>query len=248
MSNADIYPDITTDASPRVVERSACVESDEIPYLFSGDSERRVLLVHGAGASRSDWLEVIPALSKQYSLYAPDLIGFGDTPRREFPHTPQYIADFLAEFMNVVGIQQAALVGHSLGGRVCLELARRHPDRVKRLVLEAPMGFGKLWWPGRLFSVTRWWLYGIVGLKSPYPPLDFPMVERDSSAFQSLSCETLLLWGAKDLYFPPEQGLTAVELIPNSRLKVYAGVGHSLHRAIPERFSADVSMFLKERA
>ncbi|MCY4651929.1 MAG: alpha/beta hydrolase, partial [Dehalococcoidia bacterium] len=78
--------------------------------------------------------------------------------------------------------------------------------------------------------------------------LDFPSVERDKVIFRAITCETLLLWGTKDLYFPPEHGLTALERIPNSRLRVYEGVGHSLHRSIPERFNSDLAMFLDEQS
>ncbi len=247
MASKETARDTIADAYTETTEAFANVNGDRIPYLFSGNSEKAVLLAHGAGASRSDWREVIPTLVKSGSVYAPDLIGFGDTVRREFPHTPQYIADYLIGFMDAVGIETATLVGHSLGGRVCLELALTYPERVSGMVLEAPMGFGKISWQGRAFSLARWSLCVAAGLKSPYPPLDFPTVEKNPTRFQSITCETLLLWGTRDLYFRHQQGLTALKQIPNSRLKIYDGAGHSLHRSTPSRFSADVTLFLNER-
>ena len=248
MPSSDFTYDTGAAVEPTVQERWALVSEDSIPYLVAGNTGRAVLLVHGAGASRRDWKDVIPVLAQFNRVYAPDLIGFGDAPRRELPHTPGYIADFLVAFMDAVGIEDAILVGHSLGGRVCLEVARKHPERVRGLTLEAPMGFGKLRWTGRVFSIVRWWIYGALGFESPYPRLDFPAVESDATIYDSITCETLLLWGSKDLYFPPEQGLTALEMIPNSRLRVYDGVGHSVHRSIPERFNSDLSMFLLEQS
>ena len=246
MSSNNFTADISISDGSAVVERWARVEGDSIPYLSAGNSERRVLLAHGAGASRMDWMDVIPVLASANSVYAPDLIGFGETPRGDFAHTPEYMADFLVEFMDAVGVEEAILVGHSLGGRVCLELARRHPERVSGLVLEAPMGFGKVSWPGRMFSMARWSVHRVLGLRSPYPQLDFPLVESDSTEFDTLTCKTLMLWGAKDLYFPAEQGLIALDLIPNSTLKVYERVGHSVHRSVPARLNSDVTAFLEE--
>ncbi len=184
------------------------------------------------------------ALSPRSRVVAPDLIGFGDAPRGDFAYTPEYMADFLAGFMDAVGIERAALVGHSMGGRVCLEVARRHPERVSALILEAPMGFGEVSRPGRMFSMARWWVSRLLGLKSPYPRLDFPIIESETAGFGSLACETLMIWGSRDLYFPAEHGLRALEIIPNSRLEVYDGVGHGVHRSFPARFNADAREFL----
>lgn len=231
-----------------VLEMWAHVSEDSIPYLAAGHTGRNVLLVHGAGASRRDWKDVIPVLAQFNRVYAPDLIGFGDAPRRELSYTPEYMADSLVGFMDGVGIEDAILVGHSLGGRVCLEVARKYPERVRGLTLEAPMGFGKLKWTGRLFGILRWWIYEALGFDSPYPRLDFPTVESDTETFDSITCETLLMWGSKDLYFPPEQGIKALEMIPNSRLRIYDGVGHSVHRSIPERFNSDLCLFLVEQS
>lgn len=243
MSSTDLTQDISTVVEDKWVE----VAGDRIPYLTAGDSERKALLVHGAGSSRSTWKDIIPVLGRGNSIYAPDLIGFGDAPRWDFPHTPEYMAECLVGFMDTVGIEKAVLVGHSLGGRVCLEVALRHPERVEGLVLEASMGFGKVAWMGRLFSQARLLIHRILRVKSPYPRLRFPRVEDDLPKFTEIACDTLLIWGAKDPYFPLEQGRVALEVIPRSRLLVYPGVGHSLHRSDPARFSADVGVFLAER-
>ena len=243
MSSTNLTQDINT----AVVEKWVEVAGDSIPYLTAGDSERKALLVHGAGSSRSTWQDVIPVLARGNSVYAPDLIGFGDTPRWDIPHTLEYMAECLVGFMDTVGIEKAVLVGHSLGGRVCLEVALRHPERVDGLVLEAPMGFGKVAWMGRLFSHARLLVHRVLGLKSPYPRLRFPRLEDDLPRLAKVGCDTLILWGTRDPYFPLEQSRVALDVIPASRLAVYSGVGHSLHRSDPARFSADVGAFLAER-
>lgn len=230
-----------------MVERRARVEGDEIPYLTAGDSGPDALLAHGAGSSRKTWAEVMPALSRDNRVFAPDLMGFGDAPRGDFVHTPEYMAESLVGFMDAVGIEKAALVGHSLGGRVCLEVALRRPERVRALVLEAPMGFGKISWQGRTISWARWLAYKALGLKSPYPKLAFPDGPGDLPAFGAIERETLLLWGTRDMYFPLEQSRVALDAMPRARLSVYSGVGHSLHRADPARYCADVGAFLAER-
>ena len=224
MSSTNLTQNISTAAASEVIEKWAEVGDDSIPYLAAGDSGRDLLLVHGAGSSRKTWEGVMPALSGDNRLFAPDLMGFGDAPRYDLVHTPEYLSEHLVGFMDAVGVERAALVGHSLGGAVCLEVAIRHPERVSALVLEAPMGFGKLSWRGRSFSITRWWihkllrllwLHKLLRLRSPYPRLPpFPNEGMDSSRFESLSCETLLLWGTRDAYFPLEQSRVARVLIP----------------------------------
>ena len=109
------------------------------------------------------------------------------------------------------------------------------------------MGFGEVAWTGRLFSRARLLIHHVLGLKSPYPRLEFQPVEDDLPRFAEVGCDTLMLWGTRDPYFPLEQGRVALGAIPGSRLSVYSGVGHSLHRSDPARFSGDVGAFLAER-
>ena len=78
------------------------------------------------------WALVVPVLAAAHRVVAPDLRGFGDSPQ---PGEVYADADDVVHLLDVLGIERAAVVGASFGGRVALELATRHPGRVSSLVL-----------------------------------------------------------------------------------------------------------------
>ena len=94
-----------------------------------------VVLLHAGVADRRMWRPQLPALGHRFEVISPDLRGFGDSP---LPPEPYVNADDLAELLDHLGVSDAAVVGCSMGGRVALELATRHPDRVNSLVLLCP--------------------------------------------------------------------------------------------------------------
>src|ERR1700737_281797 len=106
-------------------------------YLEAG-SGPPVILLHGLGASNSSMLPTLWDLARDHRVLAPDLPGFGgsDKPIRtyDFP----FFADWLGAFMDSVGVNEADLVGNSLGGRIALEAGLSIPDRVSRMVLLCP--------------------------------------------------------------------------------------------------------------
>jgi len=78
------------------------------------------------------WAPVVASLATDHRVVAPDLRGFGATP---LPGEAYADADDVVHLLDTLGIERAAVVGASFGGRVALELATRHPDRVGSLVL-----------------------------------------------------------------------------------------------------------------
>jgi 3-oxoadipate enol-lactonase len=94
-----------------------------------------VLLVHEGVADRRMWRGQVPVLAREWTVVAPDLRGFGETPNPSGPFS--HVEDVRA-VLDELGIERAAVVGGSLGGRVALELALAHPDRVTALVLCPP--------------------------------------------------------------------------------------------------------------
>lgn len=96
-----------------------------------------VVLLHGIGASGSAWQKQADRLSDSYTCLAPDLPGYGESPDPEQPGLDA-IAD---EIVVLLQGAPAHLVGVSFGALVALALARRHPERVRSLVLaDATLG------------------------------------------------------------------------------------------------------------
>src|SRR4029453_8766589 len=106
-------------------------------YLEAGDGPP-VVLLHGLGATNSSMLPTLADLSDDHRVLAPDLPGFGESSKPFRAYHPGYYAAWLHEFLDVAGVERAVLVGNSMGGRVAIEMALRHPARVERLVLFAP--------------------------------------------------------------------------------------------------------------
>ena len=81
------------------------------------------------------WSALLPTLSASYRVLAPDLPGYGEATMAPGPFSN--VAEVVG-FLDDLDVPSAAFVGASFGGRVALEVATAHPDRVERLVLLCP--------------------------------------------------------------------------------------------------------------
>jgi pimeloyl-ACP methyl ester carboxylesterase len=106
-------------------------------YLEAGVGEP-VILLHGLGATNASMLPTLSALAKNYRVIAPDNPGFGESDKPVLAYHPAFFARWLSGFMDAIGISKAHLIGNSMGGRIALEMAMRHPNRTDKLVLLAP--------------------------------------------------------------------------------------------------------------
>ncbi len=94
-----------------------------------------VVLLHSGVTDRRMWDPVVPHLSDQFRIIRPDFRGYGES---SLPPDPYTDADDVAALLDQLGVADVGVVGSSLGGRIALELAMRHPDRVRELVLLCP--------------------------------------------------------------------------------------------------------------
>jgi pimeloyl-ACP methyl ester carboxylesterase len=111
-------------------------------YQVAGDGPAMVLL-HGDGGSSADWQWVLPALASHYRVYAPDLPGSGASAKPAADYSPAFYARVVAGLFDSLGLDQAVVVGHSLGGLIALRLALAVPARVAALVLVSSGGLGR---------------------------------------------------------------------------------------------------------
>ncbi|MBV8785583.1 MAG: alpha/beta fold hydrolase [Mycobacterium sp.] len=132
--------------------KSLELHGDQIAYRDEGHGDA-LLLIHGMAGSSDTWRSVIPQLSKKFRVIAPDLLGHGESAKPRGDYSLGAFAVWLRDFLDELGVSQASVVGHSLGGGVAMQFAYQHPDYVTRLVLISSGGLGPdVGWILRLLS------------------------------------------------------------------------------------------------
>jgi len=103
---------------------------------------RTVLLLHGKNMSGAYWKPTIQALTQRgFRVVAPDQVGFGKSSKPDgFQFTFQELATDTKLLLDSLGVKQAVVVGHSMGGMLATRFALMFPERVERLVLVNPIG------------------------------------------------------------------------------------------------------------
>jgi len=127
------------DTSTRYIE----VGGTSLRVRDSGDPHApAVILLHGFGSSLETWEPWAQSLSAHYRVVRFDLPGSGlSEPDRSGDYTDTRSLSLMAGLMDRLGIENAALVGNSMGGRIAWRFAAAYPSRVRKLVLISPDGF-----------------------------------------------------------------------------------------------------------
>jgi pimeloyl-ACP methyl ester carboxylesterase len=95
-----------------------------------------VVLLHGFPLGRGMWKDQTHGLGSIYRVIAPDLRGHGDSPAPEGDYTIDGMADDVVELLDTLGLDVPIVLGGlSMGGYVALSLVKRHPGRVRALLL-----------------------------------------------------------------------------------------------------------------
>lgn len=110
----------------------------QLNLLDTGSVERGLphplVLIHGIGGSADDWESQIPFFSSHCRVIVPDLPGCGRSPKTGRYTIPAFANDVWAT-LDRLGVAEANLVGHSMGGAVALQMAVDAPHRVPRLII-----------------------------------------------------------------------------------------------------------------
>lgn len=105
----------------------------ELNYKSLG-SGYPLIILHGLFGSLDNWISLARMFGEEYTTYIVDLRNHGKSPRADTHSYPEMAAD-LIEFMDQQHISKAYLLGHSMGGKVVMEAALAHPERVSGLII-----------------------------------------------------------------------------------------------------------------
>jgi len=118
------------------------IHGHEVGYRRGGEGPV-ILLIHGIAGSSRTWKKVMPTLAARYTVIAPDLVGHGESAKPMGDYSLGAHASGLRDFLGVLGIPRATVVGQSFGGGVAMQLAYQHPECCERIVLVDSGGLGR---------------------------------------------------------------------------------------------------------
>jgi pimeloyl-ACP methyl ester carboxylesterase len=257
----------------KIETKAMKVYGRDVLYYTAGQGDPLVV-IHGGGCDARTWLSNIELLAEKYTVYAPDLPGYGGSQRIEGHYYIPELAQFIEDFTSQLGLQKFYLVGHSLGGGIALNFALMFPEKIRKLVLISSLCLGRevAFWlrvftiPGivknfgkTLTAVTR----GIKQAMAYLNPASLIMEMTPAAVMiggsvttwhsQTLVLEkrlpevkmpTLLVWGGRDPVVPVMQAYRAAKVIPDCRIEVFKKRGHNVHREELQGFSAILTHFL----
>ena len=109
-----------------------------IAYEHTGQGEP-VIMLHNGGSSHAIWDDVANRLAGSYSIFALDLLGFGNSAKPGAGYTLDNYVAMLEQFVSSRGLDKVALVGNCMGCAISLAFTERHPDKVRALVPCTPL-------------------------------------------------------------------------------------------------------------
>ncbi|GAC1477382.1 MAG: alpha/beta hydrolase [Gemmatimonadaceae bacterium] len=256
------------------VGRYAKVNGIRMYHEIHGAGEPLVL-VHGGGSTiETSFGRLLPFLVRTRKVIAVEMQAHGRTSDRPGPESFEQDADDVAELLKQLSIPRADILGFSNGGSTALQVALRHPDRVRGLIVVSgmykrdglPPGFWNSMHAATFKDMPQ--VYKDAFLRvNPDPDKLLLMFEKDrqrmvkftdwtADDMRSIVAPALIVVGDKDI-IRPEHALELSKLLPHGRLAILPGghgdfmgeamVPHSDSR-VPELFVALCDEFLSTAA
>jgi pimeloyl-ACP methyl ester carboxylesterase len=219
-----------------------------------------IVILHGWGSSSRSWEKVAMLLEEAgFSVYVPNLPGFGGTkPPKKNWGVGDY-GKWVSDYIETINQDNVILLGHSFGGRISIKMAaEKYCPRVSGLILVGAAGirhfntreqaaswaakksrmFKSL--PG--YQYLRWFFYRFILRKKDYYEARGIMreilkrvVEEDMMPYlEEINIPTLLVWGERDKMTPLSDGYLMSRKITGSSLKIIPQAGHAVNLEKPE--------------
>ena len=234
-------------------------------YVHAGPQQGpAVILLHGTSDSSFSFSRVLPLLPAHLRVVSVDQRGHGRSDRPASGYSMDAFASDLLALMDVLRIDRAAVVGHSMGSFIARRAAEKAPHRISRLVLVGTAMTPRNRVIGDLVAATTTLAdpvdetfireFQASTIRRPVPSSFFEEVVAESKRLPAhvwrqsaagmwnyqpqwpITCPTAIIGGALDTVFSVEEQTEVFIATERSTLHIEPGVGHTIHWEAPERF------------
>lgn len=256
MLNAVIGDSTVLDRWVRVAYLDSYTGSEENPPV--------VLLLHGSPVGVPMFSGLIPELARSFRVVAPDFPGYDGSMRDVPDYSMKAYAGYMRQLLDKLQIQQAHLVGYSLGGGVALQMSHRYPARVQSIDMLSAIGVQELELLGSynlnhaihgIQLALLWMIHEGMphfGLLDNFPvnvPYARSFYDSDQRPLRNYLKEyrkpMLIQHGQEDGLVPLAAAREHHRIVPQSRLILYPG-GHEIVISQARSIAEDLSIFITE--
>lgn len=243
-------------------------------YEKYGSGKKTIVILPGWGETRKTFYYMINFLKQYYAIYIVDYPGFGNSP---FPNRDLTIYDYtnlILDFLNIKGIENPIIIGHSFGGRIAITLNGYLHHKIDKMILIGSAGIKprktlyqklrqiiykflkkcKIFLPKRRRKQYLSYLLHCFGSKD-YQELNanqrktfIQIVNEDLTGYlKDIKASTLLIWGELDQATPLKDGFKMQQLIQDSGLIILKGRSHFCYLEEADRVNSIVQIFIEEK-
>ena len=244
----------------KIQRKAHTITGHQLHYRIYGSGKPLVLL-HGYGVSGHVWQRSIPYLAQQRQVIVVDLPGHGHSTLQG-PWRLREIAPLLATWLQQMGLEPLALLGHSMGGAIAVHLAAHAPELLERLILVNAAALPlqetlPVLTIRSLRSMTQPGSRGyplplLLDALKPRPRLLWQAAHEmllsdfrtELAQLAATTMPILIIWGERDLLLPLALGQELSQALPDATFMTMPHSGHRPPLAEPEKFSRLVLEFL----
>jgi pimeloyl-ACP methyl ester carboxylesterase len=246
------------------------INNNKIHYKVEGKG-KKLLLLHGWGCDIKIFEPLMPYFEQHFETYRLDFPGFGNSPEPEKAWTNDDYVVMTRKFIEMLGLDNPIVLGHSFGGRIAIKLATQTP--INKLILTGSAGIKptrSLSYYVKIYSYKL--LKGLVkvpGLGFLLKPLQETYIQNMGSSdyknatnvmrqtlsnvvntdlqsiMPNIKTPTLLIFGKNDTATPPEYGKIMEKLMIDAGLVVMENAGHYTFLDQTTQFSMIIDAFLE---
>ena len=230
-----------------------------------------IVLIHGSTIdSHTDWDSLIPALAKEYKVFAPDSRGHGRSNNPHMSYSFKELADDVAAFVRAMGFEKAHIIGHSNGGNVALLTAMEHPEVTQTCIPQAANAYitrylverePGIFDPDRVEREAPEWRDEMIKLHSEVNGSEYwkdllwltlkELISEPNYSPADLArvdVPMLVIMGGDDpVNAPDEHAQYIANHVPNAELWIPEKTGHNVHKEREAEWVSKVLDFLERR-